>query len=170
MEKKLTLLIFLFTVVVSGMKAQSNETTSKITAGGGIFSDGYVTSIFSIGELMIISNLDPSQNHSGNAATSVESKSNHSGINKFMIYPNPSAGLINVSVSLKQDGKTNASVYNLLGEKVFNVETDETKSAGEHSETIDLSRLHNGIYLLELTFIGANGEISKTIERINIVK
>lgn len=58
------------------------------------------------------------------------------------IYPNPSNGLINVSLASNE--KTTATLYNSLGQKMF------SKALYTFSSTLDFSNLPKGIYLLEL--------------------
>ncbi len=58
------------------------------------------------------------------------------------IYPNPSTGIINVS--LAQNTKTTATLFNCLGQVVY------TKSLYGLNSVLDVSSMPKGVYLLEL--------------------
>ncbi len=59
-----------------------------------------------------------------------------------LIYPNPSNGIVNVSLANNQ--KTTATLHNSIGQIVF------TKTLSNFSNTLDLTSLPKGIYLLDL--------------------
>lgn len=71
--------------------------------------------------------------------------------NNFAVLNNPITGNnVNVSISLKQTGRTEIVVYDLLGKKV-EVLFDEQLSAGETSKTFNLnSNYQNGFYFVSL--------------------
>jgi ELWxxDGT repeat protein len=79
------------------------------------------------------------------------------GINSYVnnsnsvVYPNPSAGIFNLTSAKMQKGMV--SVTSLLGEQVYNEKLDVTAMP-----TINLSHLTNGIYLLHI----ADGNIIQT--------
>ena len=58
----------------------------------------------------------------------------------IVLYPNPTNGIVNIKVENLQ----NISIYNLLGEKVF-----ETPASGDSFE-YDFSRFGNGVYLVKI--------------------
>jgi hypothetical protein len=58
----------------------------------------------------------------------------------FSMYPNPAADKLNISA---KEVIQNAAVYNVLGKKVMNLEINKS------SESIDISNLASGIYLIK---------------------
>ncbi|RZJ29861.1 MAG: T9SS type A sorting domain-containing protein, partial [Flavobacterium sp.] len=76
--------------------------------------------------------------------------------NELMIYPNPAGDLVNVSLN---GGIIKAIViYDMLGKKVFD------RKAGAASETVDLSGVSPGIYLVEVT----DAENQKVIKKLSV--
>jgi hypothetical protein len=76
------------------------------------------------------------------------------------LYPNPSTGLLSLDFSFQHPGKKSLiSVYNVLGEKVY-------ESYGNYPiSAIDISDQSNGVYFLKV-----NSENTSTIKRIIISK
>ena len=70
------------------------------------------------------------------------------------IYPNPSNGFVRIDYQ----GDYNLKILNLLGEVVF----DMRYNNADESNSIDLSKLTNGIYLLNI--ITADDAITTRIE------
>lgn len=76
------------------------------------------------------------------------------------LYPNPTSGIINMSVDLLPNTKMNASIYNNLGRVVMNVgdfTSDEFNL--NQLKSIDVGNLMDGIYYLILS--GHNKKITK---------
>ncbi len=66
----------------------------------------------------------------------------------FTIYPNPSNGVFNLMMNQYENLKAlDGDIYNVYGEKVFHIDNSIGKSTNLQ---IDLSRLSNGIYFLNL--------------------
>ncbi|MBX7107568.1 MAG: aryl-sulfate sulfotransferase [Chitinophagales bacterium] len=68
--------------------------------------------------------------------------------NQLQVYPNPGNGLIAVTANIPAAGKVTISVVNLLGQKVFT--TTEKLHAGLNTLSLDLTALHEGIYVLDM--------------------
>lgn len=64
-------------------------------------------------------------------------------INNFKVYPNPTA-TGSVKISSKESGTIAVEVYDILGKSII-------KQATLQNETLDVSRLHTGIYILKIT-------------------
>lgn len=64
------------------------------------------------------------------------------------VYPNPSQGIYNISVTGFEDGEITISVYNTLGE-LFTSKIMNSKS-GLLNTTLDLSSIPNGIYFIRV--------------------
>jgi hypothetical protein len=76
------------------------------------------------------------------------------------LYPNPTNGIINMSVDLLPNTKMNASIYNNIGGIVMNVgdfTSDEFNL--KHLKTVNVGNLMNGVYYFILS--GYNKKITK---------
>lgn len=90
---------------------------------------------------------NPEQNYVVVEVTSIS----ENGINGMMIYPNPTNGKLNI----KAETMTHVSVFNTLGQVVYERETDND------NETIDMSRFESGIYMVRI--VTENGIAVKRI-------
>lgn len=61
------------------------------------------------------------------------------------MYPNPSTGIVNFDYPNKQDGTMNIQVVDLTGKEVFQFTSNDT-----NGESIDLSHLKKGLYLVKI--------------------
>jgi len=66
---------------------------------------------------------------------------------EFFFYPNPANDFITVAVKNNQEQISNVTLYDISGKIVFS----KRFSMGNVSETIDLSQLSKGMYLMEVT-------------------
>jgi len=76
------------------------------------------------------------------------------------LYPNPTNGIVNISIDLLPKTKMNASIYNNIGRLVVNVgdfTSDEFNL--NHKETVDVGNLMSGVYYIILS--GYNKKITK---------
>lgn len=78
------------------------------------------------------------------------SLANNKAIVNKAIYPNPSSGLVNISTT---QSNSLLEVYNTIGERVY---TNKLQNSGVN--TLDLSTLNNGIYIVKIT----NNNIAET--------
>ncbi|HUM47991.1 MAG TPA: T9SS type A sorting domain-containing protein, partial [Chitinophagales bacterium] len=67
----------------------------------------------------------------------------------LQVFPNPSNGLITVTADIPAAEKATISVLNLLGQKVFT--KTEKLHAGINTLSLDLTALHKGIYVLDIS-------------------
>lgn len=67
--------------------------------------------------------------------------------NSFIFYPNPVKEKITISAKDSQDGISNVILYDISGKIVVSKSFSSTST----SETIDLSQVSNGMYLIEVT-------------------
>jgi len=65
-------------------------------------------------------------------------------INPLKVYPNPSKGIVNIELSENLKESYILNVYSIAGTKVY------TEKISESSNTINLSNLNNGIYILRI--------------------
>ena len=80
---------------------------------------------------------------------------NNNDILGFSMYPNPASNRLNISAN---ETIQNADIFNVLGKKVMSIEINKT------SESIDVSNLTSGIYLVKYNVNGSVG-IAKFIKQ-----
>lgn len=73
----------------------------------------------------------------------------------FKIYPNPSTGLVSIASNFKSATNFTASVFDVLGKKVYQ------KTLNQETQTLDLSLLKKGVYMV--TFKNNTEVISKKL-------
>lgn len=83
---------------------------------------------------------------SGGGGAEVE---NNSMISEFSIYPNPSVDYFNLSFNLQNSENTSISVFNMLGELVY--EYNGTFNAGPNSFILETGKFEKGIYFISLS-------------------
>ena len=76
---------------------------------------------------------------------------------KFRLYPNPSDGILQVSLSLNQASEYNVSIYNLMGQVLFS--SEEYSENATISKTLDVEFLDTGVYFVKVSSEG--NEMSK---------
>ena len=64
----------------------------------------------------------------------------------FVFYPNPTSGVITVSLTNNENTIASIKVYDLLGKTILT-----SKSNNVNTETIDLSNVNSGMYFIEVT-------------------
>lgn len=62
----------------------------------------------------------------------------------FSVYPNPTKGVLNISLGTSYEGKTDLILYDIMGRKILG------KSAISASETLNIENLQDGVYLLSV--------------------
>jgi len=71
----------------------------------------------------------------------------------FRIYPNPSAGLLNLDYQLNSDASVTYSICDLLGNCLFKSE-NQNKPTGNHQVQLNLRQFNAGMYVLRLNVNG----------------
>jgi len=71
----------------------------------------------------------------------------------FSVYPNPASDKILLSLNITEQSQINISLYNNLGTKLATLLSKQYDS-GTYSETIDISKIPSGAYILR--FVSAN--------------
>ncbi|MDX2286450.1 MAG: T9SS type A sorting domain-containing protein [Bacteroidia bacterium] len=69
------------------------------------------------------------------------------GISKLQVFPNPTTGLVNVQVSLLRAEALGLSIHDLRGQQVL---SRQGQASISFDETLDLSRLAKGVYMLRV--------------------
>ncbi len=70
--------------------------------------------------------------------------------NSITIYPNPVQNIAAITVDLEQTTNVNMNVYNVLGEIVLNILSNEELKSGTNNLELDTHSLTNGIYFIRL--------------------
>ena len=70
----------------------------------------------------------------------------------FTVFPNPSHGVFNLTFNLNEHAPVDLRIYDKLGQIVLSQKRD--MSPGRQFESLDLQRLPNGIYNLQITIDG----------------
>ncbi|MBL4587332.1 MAG: T9SS type A sorting domain-containing protein [Flavobacteriales bacterium] len=85
-------------------------------------------------------------------------------ISDFSIYPNPTDGNINLSITVEANTKLQVEVLNVVGEKVVE-QNIGYKSVGKHSINMDLGSIASGIYFLRI-----QTETGSTVRRLEMIR
>ena len=81
---------------------------------------------------------------------------------RIHIYPNPTSDDLNIYCKIQRNQNIQVGIYNLLGERVFFESIKNNKS--EYRNTIDISMLPRGVYLLEVTSLNRLAKTKLVIE------
>jgi len=79
-------------------------------------------------------------------------------------YPNPFNPLTNIEFEIEKDAKVVLTIYNALGQKLFNIVNGQME-AGTHTIQFDASSLASGVYFYELTTNGNSKVLKMTLIR-----
>lgn len=79
---------------------------------------------------------------------------------EVMVYPNPSSGIVNITISNADYDKLQITVFNVQGKEVFS--STDTNVNGVYNKQINLEELSKGVYYIKLS-AGANVKIQKLI-------
>ncbi|WP_273567546.1 PKD domain-containing protein [Maribacter halichondriae] len=83
-------------------------------------------------------------------------------LDKVLVYPNPSSGLLYLNLSSLMDVELNCNVYNSLGQNVFGLKLDANHASNEE---LNLGHLSSGVYYLQIQSIYGNIFKSIVIEK-----
>lgn len=83
-------------------------------------------------------------------------------------YPNPFNPTTNVSVSIPETSELRLQVYNLLGEKVYDIYSGQVQP-GVNTYEINGSKLSSGVYLVKMTALGSTENYQST-QKITLIK
>jgi hypothetical protein len=86
-----------------------------------------------------------------------------------MFHPNPFNPSTTIKFGLPEQSKVTLSVYNILGQKVFEA-TEKNLAAGEHSYNFNASQLSSGIYIYNIHAVGINGKDFVASKKMTLLK
>ena len=81
--------------------------------------------------------------------------------NNFNVYPNPTAGLLNINFTMEAAGKVSAKLYSVDGKMIKNIIEEEIGS-GAQSTQINVGNLQEGIYYLNIV-MNNNSSVQKIV-------
>ena len=84
-------------------------------------------------------------------------------------YPNPFNPTTKITFGLPVQSAVTLSVYNILGQKVFET-TEKDLSSGVHSLNFDASNLSSGVYVYSIRAVGANGRNFVSSKKMMLLK
>ena len=84
-------------------------------------------------------------------------------------YPNPFNPTTNINFSLPVDSRVTLEVYNILGQKVKTLISNEL-TAGNNNITFDASGFNSGVYIYRIEAEGNNGEKFSAIKKMILTK
>jgi len=91
-----------------------------------------------------------SSSRSSNVYMEANASPESSAKQKMQLIPNPASNYITLSFVPNRTGNSNVVVYTFDGRKVFETNFGNTEATVRYQKTIDVSKLANGIYLLQL--------------------
>ncbi len=147
----------------SGTRKNATQTTPKTGSGSVIFSFVWVAPLSGTAKIYVAGNAvngngSTSGDVPGNNVFALTANTSVSGINdpvissaNFNLYPNPVISDFRMQYTLIHDGNVKATLYNLHGQEV-NVLLSENQTVGVHSVSAVLpSDLQAGIYMVKLS-------------------
>lgn len=82
------------------------------------------------------------------------------------VYPNPASKVVFIQYTLAKDAQLTIDLFDLLGKDVKRGFLSRNYSKGSHTESLDISGVAPGIYLLRIT----TGTGEQSIQRIAVEK
>jgi hypothetical protein len=133
-------------------------TTLSVNQSGSTYTATWPTGISTPGNytVKVIATDNNSNTKTENQTFTVsvtQSVNTFNSANEVVIFPNPSADNMNVSVDLIKGGQASLVVYDLAGRTVYS--NVQSMNSGKNLSTVDVSSLAAGSYLLN---ISVNGE------------
>jgi len=153
------------------LRAQS-LTPIVVSTSGAFFSNGAGMLSTTIGELAAVTTLTGGSNYLTQGFQqpwdfSVSVPEIHDNGLAFDLYPNPSSGMITLSMNTDQASKVTLQVFDVLGKSVYFEALNH--SSGYASHDVNLKALAEGVYLLEVTNTElSSGKVTKSIKKINL--
>lgn len=84
-------------------------------------------------------------------------------VNNFNVFPNPTADIANVNMTLSEDADVVVEVFNAMGQVVYTADKGALQS-GAHTFVLDFDNLDSGIYFVNVT--AGDSKISKRVTNI----
>lgn len=169
MKKLYTLILFLYSISAG---AQST-TPAVVASSGGFFSNTAGMLSFTVGELAAVTTLSSPNNF----LTQGFQQPSDFGVFvppvkdenfSVSVYPNPSTGMFNLSITTSGNMRLQLSLYDLLGKQIMRQQ--KNLSHGKNLVPVDLRQQVTGMYLLECTFTNlVTGERNKAYSKLHLI-
>jgi hypothetical protein len=78
----------------------------------------------------------------------------------FMVYPNPASGKVNIDFDINKPGNISVKLIDLTGRIVVQKQIQEAH-IGKNHINLNISDLHNGVYIIKLNQSGAFSDSKK---------
>ena len=134
-------------------EAKFNQPNGILLSPGG---DSLYISDFNSRSIRIISNLD------GTVGTN--DFIYHSSVKASVVFPNPAGSQTILSFELLKKETLNIAVFNIHGQLMGSVSTDEDFIAGKHQIPIDLTGFPNGTYFIEIKSTTGDEVVKKFVK------
>ena len=82
----------------------------------------------------------------------------------LVAFPNPAANSTNLSLILTKSGVVNVEILNMLGERV-STQSFSSLALGVNTVTVDLSKLNNGMYIMNVIADGNTSHTTISVEK-----
>jgi hypothetical protein len=153
--KKNILVIF---IILCLFKYSNSQTLSPsvISPFGNYYNNSYASLSVTFGEPVIQTLINNNRILTQGFEQSYPEITRKSNNNTILVYPNPTIGLIKI----KGFAGVNAVLYNLLGQKLIDIQLYKSE------ESVDLSHLRQSVYLLY--FLNTNGKKIKTFKIVKL--
>ncbi len=169
MKKLYVLILFLYSISAG---AQST-TPAVVASSGGFFSNTAGMLSFTVGELAAVTTLSSPNNF----LTQGFQQPSDFGVFvppvkdenfSVSVYPNPSTGMFNLSITTSNNMVLQLSLYDLLGKQIMTQK--QNLSHGKNLVPLDLRQQVSGMYLLECTFTNlSTGEQNKAYSKLHLI-
>jgi hypothetical protein len=160
MRKKIYLLLIIVAISGAQMEAQSTSPFTINSMGGSTtinnniydwsFAEMTMVNTFSTANLIVTQGV--LQNQSDSIANSIKTPT--ASLQKILVYPNPAQDILYFESDYKTASKLNYILVDVAGKTIMS--KDVNVSTGSNKQSIDLSTLPKGIYILEITGIQEN--------------
>ncbi len=168
----------LFTLILSSALFMTNAqvlTPTVIASGGGHSSAGGVNLSYTVGEMAMVETFSAGNNiltqgfHQPEVNVTRILDAERTDFGSFVVYPNPATTEVWFGYEFPEEGRVEVTLLNNLGQVVQNVFTDNYYQSGKSIQSLNVSLLAAGNYLMQANFAGNNGKqqlISKKLQLI----
>jgi len=130
---------------------QSPPISSLVPGGSGGGGNNYTGSTLSFDKFTACqSNTVITRSSGTSVITMVDSQPDLLETHSMNIYPNPASNQINISFVPEVTGKSRIVVYTSDGKKTMEVNNGRTETGRSYIRNLDVSKLPNGVYLVQL--------------------
>lgn len=165
------ILKLLFLIMPAAVFAQSLSPT-VISSSGGYYASANTSLSFTVAEMTMVQTFSSSSNILTQGFQQPEDMvvnipETPGSTEDMMIFPNPTNGQFNLTFSSNSIENNIIKLYDLLGQVVLT--KDVSQLTGMNTVSFDISNLSQGIYMIQLITMNAQGERQTNISKINLI-